>query len=195
MDELCTFKEISNVIVNLHITLPKPGIFSPDVNFIMIIATVSEIFIVLIIKNQDGKLNFIKSDFMYDITDNVITSICSSSERRVFLGSQNNYLYELDYSHQKSFFGYSKKIKTITHTSQSFFEKIIPNFLNLKKHSYINKMVVDNSRHLLYALIYYTKSDQNIFDTNLIYDSQVNIYDLGEDGKVLLKSVKLLKQT
>jgi hypothetical protein len=63
----------------------------------MIVATVSEVFIILIVQNEN-KLSFVKSDFIYDISDYVITSICSTSEKRIFLGSQNNYLYELDYN-------------------------------------------------------------------------------------------------
>jgi len=35
---------------------------------------------------------------MVDIGDYFITAICSTNEGRVFLGSQNHNLYELDYS-------------------------------------------------------------------------------------------------
>lgn len=64
----------------------------------MIAVTNTEIFIVMITQNENGTINFIKTDFIYYITDYVVTSICSTNERRVFLGSQNNYLYELDYT-------------------------------------------------------------------------------------------------
>ncbi len=37
LDELYTYNDISNIIVNLHITLPKIGVFSPDVNLFYLI--------------------------------------------------------------------------------------------------------------------------------------------------------------
>jgi hypothetical protein len=64
----------------------------------MIVATTTDIYIVLIIQNENKTLSFVKSDFVYPVSDYYITSIVSTSERRVFLGSQDNYLYELDYT-------------------------------------------------------------------------------------------------
>jgi hypothetical protein len=64
----------------------------------MVVCTISEIYIILVTKNETGLL-FSKSDFVYQIdTGYLITSICSTSERRIFLGSQNDYLYELEYT-------------------------------------------------------------------------------------------------
>jgi hypothetical protein len=64
----------------------------------MVVCTISEVFIILITKNDTG-LQFSKSDFVYQIdTGYLITSICSTAERRIFLGSQNDYLYELEYA-------------------------------------------------------------------------------------------------
>lgn len=181
-NDIHRYEDIPNVIVSLHITIPKYGVFSPDVTFVMIVATTTEIYLVLIIPSRENKtLNFYKSDFIYDI-QNVITSICSTAEQRVFLGSQNNYLYELDYTKESSFFGFSKRARKITHTSQSFLEKIVPNVFNLKKHSYTAKMEVDNTRRILYCLIYYTNDERNIYNTDAVYDSAVHVYDLGIDG-------------
>ena len=183
VDQIYNYKDIQNIIVNLHITLPKVGIFSQEVNYIMFVATISELYLILIIQDAKTKdLRFVKSEFIYDVSDYVITSICSTSERRIFLGSQNNYLYELDYNNSYSFFGFTKKTKKITHSSQSIFEKLIPNIFNLKKHSFISKMTVDNTRHLLFALILFTKNEKNIFDLDAVYDTLVSIYDMGEDG-------------
>jgi hypothetical protein len=181
-NDIHRYEDIPNVIVSLHITIPKYAVFSPDVTFVMIVATTTEIYLVLIIPSRENKsLNFIKSDFIYDV-QNVITSICSTAEQRVFLGSQNNYLYELDYTKESSFFGFSKRARKITHSSQSFLEKIVPNVFNLKKHSYTAKMAVDNTRRLLYCLIYYTNDERNIYNTEAVYDSAVHVYDLGVDG-------------
>ena len=79
------------------------GIFISKVSYIMIVCTISEVYIILIIK-KDNKITFSKSDYVYPIEHNyIITSICSTSERRIFLGSQNDYLYELDYKVNESF--------------------------------------------------------------------------------------------
>lgn len=47
---------------------------------------------------------FLKSDFVLDIGDYYITALCSTSEGRVFLGSHNENLFELDYSIVNYFF-------------------------------------------------------------------------------------------
>jgi hypothetical protein len=130
---------------------------------------------------KDDSLVFSKSDYVYQTEINYhISSICSTGERRIFLGSQNDYLYELDYKFT-DFFGFNRKARKITHSSQSFFKKIIPNIFNLAKRNYIAKIVVDNTRHLLYALFFYT-NDDNIYDLEKVYHTEIAIYDLGENG-------------
>lgn len=64
----------------------------------MVIATVDEILILLIVQNENNSLSFLKTEFVFPTNENTITSICSTSEKRIFIGSQNNYLYELDYT-------------------------------------------------------------------------------------------------
>jgi hypothetical protein len=64
----------------------------------MVVCTVTEVYLLLITENENGLL-LSKSDFVYQLdTEYLITAICSTAERRIFLGSQNDYLYELEYA-------------------------------------------------------------------------------------------------
>ncbi len=71
---------------------------------------------ILIRRNDDSTFSFIKSDFVVDIGDYFITSICSSDQGRIFLGSQNYNLYELDYSVILLNIFYNEKIITFYYT-------------------------------------------------------------------------------
>lgn len=180
------YNEIINPIVNIHITLPKPGIFSSNVNYIIVVATKIEVLILLIKQNDNKELEIHKSDFYYNSDNQIITSIISTSSSRIFLGSKNNFIWELDYSNSTSFFGFGKKIKKITRSKQSFFEKINPFSFYIPKMNYFFKMVVDNTRHLLYAITYRT-NDNSIFDINSVTNSSIIIYDLGSNDNDFMK--------
>lgn len=56
-------------------------------------------------------------------------------------------------------------------------------------------MVVDNTRHLLYALVYFTNDDNSLFDTNTVIDSMVTVYDLGECGTGFQKIGEIVQAT
>jgi hypothetical protein len=42
---------------------------------------------------------------------------------------------------------------------------------------------VDDTRNILYALIYYIESKERLFDLNSVYSSEVKYFFLGGDGK------------
>lgn len=56
---------------------------------------------------------------------------------------------------------------------------MIPFFL--KQSNHIAKLEIDNTRHILYCLIYYT-NDQNVFKFESVTYSSLIVYDLGPDG-------------
>jgi len=56
---------------------------------------------------------------------------------------------------------------------------LIPFFL--KQSNHIAKLEIDNTRHILYCLIYYT-NDQNVFKFESVTYSSLIVYDLGPDG-------------
>ena len=161
----------------------------------MIVATLSEIYILLLIQtSQNSPLEIHKTDFIFKTNDKIITSITSTSENRIFVAGENNNIWELNYENSKSFFGFGKKSTKISRQSQSFFEKIFPFSFYYPKYSYFSKLIVDNTRHLLYALNYYS-NNENIFDIDNIYDSCISIYDLGSDGNSFEKIGQINQET
>lgn len=97
-NEVITYSQITAIISALHITKPKSEFFSDEITHVMIVATNLNISILLIKENEIGSIELIKSDLLVDFDTNyIITCIASTNQRRVFLGSQNNFLYELDY--------------------------------------------------------------------------------------------------
>lgn len=70
------------------------------------------------------------------------------------------------------------------HEQPSFLKKITPFFL--KQHNYIARLEVDNTRHILYCLVYYS-NDQNLFKIESVTYSSLFVYDLGADGTKFIK--------
>lgn len=84
-------------------------------------------------------------------TDNIaITTIAGSEDSRIFMGGRDGNLYEIAYQNEPSWFG--KRCKKVNH-SQSVVSYIVPGFLKFfAEDDSITKIVIDSSRHLLYAL-------------------------------------------
>lgn len=98
-NDIITYNEISSVISAIHITKPKVRLFSDEISHIIVVATNTNITILLVKQSENGTISIIKSDFYIELEVNyIITCIVSTSQRRIFLGSQNNFLFELDYT-------------------------------------------------------------------------------------------------
>ena len=95
---MINFKEIGNLITCLYITKPKLNVFSEEISHIIIVTTENEIFILLIKQIDKTKIQIILSDYILDLkTQYIVTCIVSTYQRRIFLGSQNDYIFELEY--------------------------------------------------------------------------------------------------
>lgn len=140
---------------------PKAGVFVADVNYLLILTTPVEI-VILGVTFGDHTVN-LGSSSPYDemqlmnkpifivSTDNVaITTIVGSDDSRIFMGGRDGNLYEISYQNEPSWFG--KRCKKINH-SQSVVSYIVPGFLKFfSDEDSIAKIVIDSTRHLLYAL-------------------------------------------
>jgi len=51
--------------------------------------------------------------------------------------------------------------------------------MKTKKYSYFSKMVVDDTRHILYALINFSDSEESYLNEKKITSSSIYYYDLG----------------
>jgi len=112
--------------------------------------------------------------------EDTVKSICSTLTKRIFVGSVNNHLYEIDYSFRKEYYFhiFPKQPKPkISQDKQSFFTRLIPSIFKTK--SYFVKLAVDNTRHLLYGLSHFAEIEEELYNFDRITDSQISIYDLG----------------
>ena len=66
---------------------------------------------------------------------------------------------------------------------------MIPPFLqNLKTFSYVVKIVIDDTRNILYSLKHYLIENNNLYDLNNVSRSEIDIYDLGIYGSEFKKN-------
>lgn len=140
---------------------PKAGVFVTDVKYLLVITTPVEIVILgvtfgdttvsLTSSSPYDEMQLMNKPIFILNTDNVaITTVTGTEDSRIFLGGRDGSLYEISYQNEPSWFG--KRCKKINH-SQSVVSYIVPGFLKIfAEDDSIAKIVVDSSRHLLYAL-------------------------------------------
>lgn len=140
---------------------PKAGVFVTDVKYLLILTTPVEIVILGVTFGDQtislgstspyDEMQLMNKPIFIVSTDNVaITTIVGSDDSRIFMGGRDGNLYEISYQNEPSWFG--KRCKKINH-SQSVVSYIVPGFLKFfAEDDSITKIVIDSSRHLLYAL-------------------------------------------
>ena len=181
------YSDIPSDIYNIHITFAKPGVFTSQYRYIMLVSTLNDIFILLISLDGNGNYEIHKTDFIYNTKGDIITSFASTANYRVFASGKHASIFELDYSNSKTFFGFfGKKAKKIQVAKQSAFERLFPFSLYFPKNNYYVKTSVDNTRNILYAVSHSSNSD-DLLDINGVVDSSVAIFDLGCEGKDFVK--------
>ena len=189
-EDLQLYEDMESKILNIHITKPDRNHFSSEVKELIIVANYDRINILAITLNENFKnkrehrLVISKTPIDIPLTeDDIVKSICSTITKRIFIGSMDNHLYEIDYSLQREYFmGIfpTQRKPKITKDKQSFFTKFIPSAFKSK--SYYVKLVVDNSRHLLYGLTHFAENEEELYVIDKVTDSQICIYDLGKFG-------------
>lgn len=147
--------------------------FIDDVKYLLIITTPIEIVVLgvvfadtatsvsannsqtLLARGDDrqglGEMQLMDKPIFVINTDNVaITTITGTDDYRILLGARDGSLYEIQYQAESNWFG--KRCKKINH-SQSIISYIVPGFLKVfTEVDALSKLVVDNSRKLLYTL-------------------------------------------
>jgi len=91
------FDKIQSTILNLYFTVPKKDVFADEIRHIAIASTESYVYIILINVDSDNNIKLILSDYYVSISCNV-NSIVSTGNKRIFIGCDNNNLFELNYT-------------------------------------------------------------------------------------------------
>ncbi|KAJ3393859.1 hypothetical protein HDU84_000822 [Entophlyctis sp. JEL0112] len=167
-DEFEVFDDQDQVIVSVGLVKPLPGVFLDEINHLLVVATPIEIILVAVAHKEEkgvSNLNLYRTAITI-ASDNIsMTSIVGSANGRIFMCGSNGRLYELQYQADEGWFTRKCRIIDLTVTTYSMF---IPTFLNLSEEDPIQKIVVDVSRNILYALT---------------ERSNISLYYLGDDGK------------
>lgn len=126
-----------------------------------------------------------KTDFIFSFNETVLDLI-STSNHRIFMSTVNNKIYELDYTIKQNnyfnFFGSRTNLEAINRERPSFFGLFADiKFIVQRRIEVIQKLKVDNTRNILYA-IKYTVPNSEEFSLDKIIDSSILIFDLGVDG-------------
>ena len=191
------YLDLPKPVNKILITLPKPGMFINEIKFIMICVMEGEIdLLTLAYRNNEDDLPIIhKTDFIFTFNEKVI-DIISTSNYRIFFSTLNNRIYELNYSVKQNsyfaFFGSKNTLSAINKESPSFFGLLTDlKFIFKNSIEVINKLKVDDTRKILYAIKYtIPKADTEVnFDTAI--DSSIIIFDLGIDGKAFNKIMEI----
>ena len=182
------YLDLPKPVRKILITIPKPGMFINEIKFIMICVMEGEIdLLTLAFRNNEDDLPIIhKTDFIYSFNENVI-DIISTSNHRIFFSTLNNKIYELNYSvKQNSYLTFFSSKNTLSATniaSPSFFGFLTDlKFIFKRSIEVINKLKVDDTRKILYAIKYTIPKEYTEVNFDTAIDSSIIIFDLGIDG-------------
>ncbi|KAJ2104368.1 hypothetical protein GGI09_000153, partial [Coemansia sp. S100] len=174
-----SFEDQEQIIVSVALVKPKAGVFVDTIKHVLVVATPLEVFL-LGVGYDAGKLAGMRGSgsggevtlFATQISvpaDGVaMTSICGTSDGRVFMSGNDGSLYEFSYQSEDGWL--TKKAKKINLTS-TFASYFVPTFLSAKHDMAALSMVVDDERRLLYVLL---------------QDASVKVFWLGADGSKFL---------
>ncbi|XP_076062596.1 nuclear pore complex protein Nup154 [Oratosquilla oratoria] len=178
--DLAYFDGLHDTILCVGLVKPKTGVFKPYIEYLLCLATTSEIVLLGVSFSQPSEgevgpnmhllpepLFSVPSDGAY------MLSVKGTEDGRIFLGGKDGCMYELVYQAEDGWF--SRKCYKENHT-KSMISYILPTFLTLSQDDPITKVEVDDSRHIAYTL-----SDQGT----------ITVYDLGSDGKSTTKVISV----
>eukprot|EP00798_Chlamydomonas_sp_ICE-L_P007357 gene7357-480_t len=183
-------------ICAVGLVCPRPGVFLEAVHHVIVLATTVEIVMLGVVSPSrrpgttglTGMLPPISASANaheevslqplpgYSVpSDNVITScVTGSAGGRIFLGGSDGHVYELLYNPSES---WRKKRCTkvrVTGGIQQYLPSFIPAILGFGAPSAIDRVVVDDERHILYSLS---------------QSSAIQVFDLGAKGNEPAKKV------
>ncbi|KAJ2489918.1 hypothetical protein IWW37_003612, partial [Coemansia sp. RSA 2050] len=156
-----SFDDQEQIIVSVALVKPKPGVFVDAIRHVLVVATPLEVFL-LGVGYDAGKLAGVRGSgsggevtlFATQISvpaDGVaMTSICGTSDGRVFMSGNDGALYEFAYQSEDGWLTKKAKKINLTSTIASYF---VPTFFSTKREKTALSMVVDDMRRLLYVLL------------------------------------------
>ncbi|XP_050420634.1 nuclear pore complex protein Nup155 isoform X2 [Adelges cooleyi] len=186
--DLSYFDGMNSTIFAVALVTPKPNVFQAHIKHLLVLATGLNIAILGVtfkkITNLEGRTVEqleLTTDTIYEVPTEgaIISMIVGTNNGRIFLGSEDGNLFEIEYWKDLGWFsiGSGRRCKKVCHSAGTL-SYILPSFLSyaITEPSAIVEIAVDNTRHIIYTL------SEN---------SSVELYDLGYDGKSTSRVVSL----
>ncbi|KAJ2920291.1 hypothetical protein MD484_g125, partial [Candolleomyces efflorescens] len=187
--EIASFVDQPDVITNVALVKPKPGLFIDDIKRLLVISTPLSVLLigVSLVPNPDEngqpatRLSLYDTDFKVEC-DVEMTSVVGAPDGRIFMcGASDGNVYELHYQATESWF--AKRVQLINH-SVGGMASLLPRFTSTTNEERSMSIVVDASRNLLYSLT--AQNTINIYRPNgekVLQHIQnlSNIYKLAQD--------------
>lgn len=154
--ELVGFEDQPNSIQAVKLVKPRPGVFLPAINYLLVIATTAEIFLLGIgCETRPGggkKVTLYQTGMSTSIRGLDVHVITSSDPmgRIFFGGSSDNDVYELIYQQEEKWF--QGRCAKVNHTSSPLSAFAPSLSLTHKMFENVVQMEVDDTRRLLYTL-------------------------------------------
>ncbi|KAK2734191.1 hypothetical protein FQN57_001845 [Myotisia sp. PD_48] len=202
--QLVGFEEQPNSINAVKLGRPRKGVFLPAITHILMVSTTADVFLLGLGCETVGGLrtiNLFQTGMSVSIRGSDINVLASSDStgRIFFAGSSDNDVHELTYQQEERWF--QGRCHKINHTNKSF-SAFAPQFtLRQKSNEFVEQMVVDDSRNLLYTLssnscirVFHMKSDGslNLTITKHAIDIYSNIGHIISSNETLNPKIKIL---
>nr|KMM69011.1 nucleoporin Nup157/170 [Coccidioides posadasii RMSCC 3488] len=176
--QLIGFEDQPNSINTVKLARPRKGVFLSSITYVIVIATTADVILLGLGCEGAGQTNIVTlyqtgmSTSIRGLDINVIAS-SDSTGRIFFAGSTDNDVYELKYQQEERWF--QGRCTKVNHTTKSF-AAFAPQFtLTHKPQNFVEQMLVDDSRNLLYTLS---------------SNSSIRVFHLKQDGTLSLAITK-----
>ncbi|XP_058056850.1 nuclear pore complex protein Nup154 [Anopheles bellator] len=167
--DVAYFDGLDKVIISVGLVTPRPGVFKPEVKYLLVLTTPYEIVVLGVMFNEiitgtpnrtgsgrtvnvGEEMQLMSSPIFVLSTDNVgIMCVHGTDDGRIFLGGCDGCLYEICYQAESNWF--KKQCRKVNH-SQGLISNLVPGiFKFFSDKDSVDKIAIDNSRHLLYVLM------------------------------------------
>ena len=165
-------------IVSVGLAKPKPGVFLPSIERVLVVATTTEIALLGVAFESDvedgastdgngtrswgGGMTLHPLNYSCTTDDVVVKDVAGCDNGRVFFAGDDEALYELEYNAADTW--RSRKCRKVCHHSAT--PRLLPSILRLRANDPLKQVCVDEHRCALY-----TRSENGV----------VAVYDLGVD--------------
>ncbi|KAG0212021.1 hypothetical protein BGX33_003908 [Mortierella sp. NVP41] len=145
-----SYEELDQIIVNVALVRPKKDTFDDKVQYLLVIATPIEVHLLGLSVGSGSVPHTLYITNMSVPTDNVaIKSIVGTADGRIFMNGNDGRLWEIDYQAEEGWFSKKCSKREVIGSPLSYF---IPTFLSKIRVDPIVKVVLDESRQIMYGL-------------------------------------------